>query len=102
MIFFLNAFLTPLFEFFNPKYLLLLVKRRFFTKGKTQRELNLIFENPPMNISLGYSHIFQTILITVFFAALFPLGAIISLFGIIITYIVDKVKFYLTKIVPFG
>jgi len=68
------------------------LKRKFFTKGKTQRELNLIFENPPMNISLGYSHIFQTILTTVFFAALFPIGAIISFLGIILTYIVDKVK----------
>lgn len=92
IIFVANSFITPLAEFFNPIYFLLLFKRKFLTKGKTQRELNLMFENPKMNISLGYSHIFQTILTTVFFAALFPLGSIISLFGLLLTYAVDKVK----------
>jgi len=86
--------LTPLLQYFDLIYYLTLLKRKYFTKGKTQRELNQIFENPPMNISLGYSHIFQTILTSVFFVALFPLGVIINLFGIIIYYIFDKVKYF--------
>ena len=89
-----NAVITPLFELFNPLYFYSLFQRRCLTKGKTQRELNRIFENPPMNISLGYSYIFQTILTSVFFVALFPLGAIISLFGIVFFYAVEKVKLF--------
>ncbi len=45
-----------------------------------------------MNISFGYSYIFQMILTSVFFEALFPLGSIIGLIGIILYYIIDKVK----------
>lgn len=92
IIFLSNSFLVPLAEYFNPLYYWLLFQRKYLTKGKTQRELNLIFENPPMNISLGYSHIFQTILTTVFFAALFPLGSIISFVGMLLTYFIDKVR----------
>lgn len=91
IIFISNALLPPTLELFNPMYFMLLIKRKFFTKGKTQRELNLIYENPPMNISFSYSHIFQTILTTVFFSALFTPGAIINFFGIVYLYIVDKV-----------
>lgn len=94
VIFLNNAFLTPLLRYFDPNYYLLLIKRKYFTKGKTQRELNQIYENPPMNISLGYSYIFQTILTSVFFVALFPAGVIISLFGILLYYVIDKVKLF--------
>ena len=84
--------MTPLLLYLDANYFISLLKRRFFTKGKTQRELNQLFENPPMNISFGYSYIFQMTLTSVFFVALFPLGVIISLFGIIFYYSIDKVN----------
>lgn len=90
VIFLNNAFLTPALKYFDVNYYLSLIKRKFCIKGKTQRELNQIFENPPMNISLGYSYIFQTILTSVFFVSLFPLGPIINLFGIVLYYFIDK------------
>lgn len=54
--------------------------------------MNLLFENPSMDMAYRYSYVYKTVLLTVFFVTLFPLCALISLVGMIFSYIIEKVK----------
>lgn len=55
-----------------------------------QRELNAMYENPSMEISYKYSWVAKTFLMTVFYLPLFPLGTIISIIGVILSYMIEK------------
>jgi len=92
IIFLSNSFFSPILVYVDFYYIYLLIKRRFFSTGLTQREMNLLFENPVMDISYKYSYIFRTILTSFFFVTLLPIGTVISFFGIIFSYIIDKVN----------
>lgn len=83
---------TPIVTYFDFSYIFLLIKRKYATKKFTQRQLNSLFENPEMDIAYKFSYIFKTILASFFFITLFPLGGLISLFGIFLSYIIEKVS----------
>ena len=66
--------------------------RKCASKNLTQRQLNALYENPQMDFAYRYSYIYKTILTSFFFITLFPLGALISLFGIFLCYVIEKVS----------
>ena len=64
----------------------------------SQRELNSYFENPDMRVSTQYSLLSKQIIMTFFYMPIFPLGAFITLIGVILNYIIEKFKcFYIYK-----
>ena len=50
----------------------------------TQGELNKIFENPSMDLSYKYSYFFNTLLTSLFYMSVFPLGIVFSILGLIL------------------
>ena len=97
-----NAILTPIlwtinFSFIYKKFKIFLIERKKklknYSHGKTQRELNELYEFPSMNIAEKYSYIYKTILITFFYMPIFPFGTIISLFGLFFGYFLEKYNF---------
>ena len=101
-IFLVNATITPIlwtlnFSFIYKKIRIFLIQRKMKFKdyyhGKTQRELNELYELPSMNIAEKYSYIYNTILMTFFYMPIFPFGAIISLFGLSFGYFLEKFNF---------
>jgi hypothetical protein len=94
----MNSITSPGMWLVNIFYYYSLYQRRSLEKHHhddeelimSQRELNKIYENPGMDISFKYSYIAKTFLLTVFYLPLFPLGAVISLFGIIFAYLIEK------------
>lgn len=79
----------------QPEYFIRLYQRWRLQRDKhtfnlNQQEANLIFEGPPVDIAEKYAHIQKTMLFTVFYASLLPVGILISLGGLIISYWVDK------------
>jgi hypothetical protein len=60
---------------------------------KTQKELNDIYELPDMDIAMKYSYLFKTILMTMFYLPIFPMGVPISLLGLILAYFLEKYNF---------
>lgn len=47
-------------------------------------------EDPPYEIGKRYAEILETMWFTFFYATLIPFGAFLSLFGIVLYYIIDK------------
>lgn len=99
IIFLSNAFASPFVWLANISYFLSLFKRKLIERKYghedpieeyTQKELNQLYENPNMEIFLKYSYISKTILMTLFYLPILPLGAVISIFGIGLAYIVEK------------
>jgi len=87
-----NSFVTPILTYIDFSYYFLIIRRKFVNvQNSSQRDLNALFENPQMDIALRYSYIFKTLLGALFFNTLFPLGGLIGLLGIFLTYIIDKV-----------
>jgi hypothetical protein len=62
----------------------------------TQRELNDIYEYPDMDISYKYSYIAKTFLMSAFYMPLLPVGVIISIIGIGLTFFIEKYNFLRT------
>ena len=60
---------------------------------KTQKELNDLYEYPDMDIASKYSFIYKTILMTMFYLPIFPLGVPISLLGLVLAYFLEKYNF---------
>lgn len=46
-----------------------------------------------MNIAMKYSYLFKTILMTMFYLPIFPIGVPISLLGLILAYYLEKYNF---------
>ena len=78
MIFLINSILVPLswtinISYFYKKFRIWLIERKEnpfdpdSNHGKTQRELNELYELPSMNIAEKYSYIFKTLLISFFY-----------------------------------
>ena len=59
----------------------------------TQKELNELYEYPDMDIASKYSYISKTLLMTMFYLPIFPLGVLISLIGLIVAYFLEKFNF---------
>jgi hypothetical protein len=85
---------TPILNLVDFSYFFLIIRRKFLSDKYSQRELNQLYENPALDIAYRYSYIFKTILISFFFITLFPLGGLISLVGILFSYLIEKVNFF--------
>jgi hypothetical protein len=105
IIFILNAFVNPILWCVKPDHILLYCKRKSVSqKGldkqipkTTQRELNVLFENPNVDFAFKFSYIFQTVLFTFFYLPLVPIGIVISMLGLMLSYLVEKhniLKYY--------
>ena len=96
-LFIVNAIVLPLPTFMVgycfKKFRIWLIKRKPENFCKTQRQLNEIYELPDMKISYKYSDVCQTLLMTFFYMPIFPLGAVISAIGLILTFICQKFYF---------
>jgi hypothetical protein len=103
MIFTINSFLVPIswtinFTYFYKKFRIWLIERKDDINldenhEKTQRELNELYELPSMNIAEKYSYIYNTLLISFFYISIFPLGIVISFFGLCLGYYLEKFNF---------
>lgn len=100
MFFFIsNAIATPLIYLFDYNYYIKLVKRtyiefKYITKKNpmehSQGELNKIYESIDMSIALKYAYLGKTLLMTMLYIELFPLGTIISFIGLVLFYLIEK------------
>ena len=101
MIFLLNSIYTPIrwtlnISFFRKKINICLLER---TKepdeehGKTQKELNDLYELPNMNISIKYSYVAKTLLMAFLYIPIFPFGIVISFFGFCLAFLLEKFNF---------
>ena len=100
-IFLINSFLNPLFWTINIKLIIKKIRIYFIERKedpnskhfKTQKELNDLYQYPDMDISAKYSYIFKTVLMSMFYLPIFPLGILISLLGLIFAYFLEKFNF---------
>ena len=101
VLFIVNALVAPLLWTFNLKYILHQIKIYFLEKNKdpdnshymTQRELNSLYELSDMKIAYKYSYIGKTLALTAFYLPIFPMGFIISCFGLFFGYILELFNF---------
>ena len=98
MLFLMNSFFTPLIWTLNISLIVKKIRIYFIEKNqymhfKTQKELNDIYELPDMNIAMKYSYLAKTILMTMFYLPIFPIGVPISLLGLIMAYFLEKYNF---------
>ena len=102
MKFIVNALVTPgmwtlSIGYFKKKILIYLCIERKRKKNEeinySQKELNDVYEYPPMNVSAKYSYFAKTILMSFFYIPIFPLGIIISFCGFMLAYWLEKYNF---------
>ena len=101
MMFLLNSIYTPIrwsldFSFFKKKIQICLLERMKNPDdehGRTQKELNDLYELPPMNIAIKYSYIAKTLLMAFLYIPIFPFGLIISFLGFALAYLLEKFNF---------
>ena len=98
MLFLVNSFFTPLIWTLNINLIIKRIKiyfieRKEYMHFKTQKELNDIYELPDMKIATKYSYLFKTLLMTMFYLPIFPIGVPISLLGFILAYFLEKYNF---------
>ena len=101
MMFLLNSIYTPIrwslnFSYFKKKIQICLLERMKNPDdehGKTQKELNDLYELPPMNIAIKYSYIAKTLLMGFLYIPIFPFGIIISFLGFGLAYLLEKFNF---------
>ena len=97
MKFLINAFVSPIMWTLSVSYYLKQIQICLYKKNilgsKTQKDLNTLFELPPMNVSAKYSYIFKTLLMSFLYIPIFPLGVIISFLGFLVAYWLEKINF---------
>ena len=60
----------------------------------TQEEAHEVFQLPEYDILTKYIYITSTMLFTVFYQPVIPIGSICTIVYLIITYYIDKVNFF--------
>ena len=97
MKFLVNAFVTTIMWTVNVGCVLKLFRRCIIERKDkihyNQKELNEIYELPPMNVAAKYSYIGKTLLMSFLYVPIFPLGLGISLLGFILGYWLEKYNF---------
>ena len=92
-----NSFVTPIMWTMDFTFFLKKIIQCFIEKKKihscTQNELNQLYELPDMKIAYKYSYLGKTFLMTFLFIPIFPMGILISLMGIILSYFLEKYNF---------
>ena len=95
--FLINSFITPIMWTINIKFVYKKIKQCIIEQkdkiNYNQKELNELYELQSMNISAKYSYLVKTVLMSFFFASVFPLGFGISLIGLIFAYWLEKFNF---------
>jgi len=95
VVFLITVVVGPLANLFNPWYFWRIYRRwKIQREGPncslTQREANLLFEGPPIDIAQCYANILKTVWVTAFYAPVLPIGIPISVVGLFISYWTDK------------
>lgn len=87
-----NAFVQPLVYLFSPLYMLKLCKMRKAEKDPylNQAEANLIWEGPEVDMAQRYANLMKTLIVTLAYAPILPMGILISIAGLIFEYWIDK------------
>ena len=101
MMFIINSIYTPIrwtldLSYFKKKIQIWWLERKKEPDeehGRTQKELNDLYELPPMNIAIKYSYVVKTLLMAFLYIAIFPLGIIISFLGFCLAYLLEKFNF---------
>ena len=98
----MNALLSPTLRLFDFAYFYKLCKQKSLIKkfinikrediNISQREANQIFEGPNFQLDNSFADLGKTSLLTFFFIPIFPCAVFISIFGLIYSYWVDKVR----------
>ena len=100
-LFLTNSFLKPIVWTLNISLIIKKIRIFFIERKKvpnsmhfkTQKELNDLYEYPEMDIASKYSYISMTLLMTMFYLPIFPLGVAITLLGLILAYFLEKFNF---------
>lgn len=94
-----NSIVTPLLVLVNPQYYINWLMRWHLTQKyeknnetmeHTQRELNEYFSDADMDLADKYSYIGQTLLMSILYIPLLPVGCLISLIGLSVFYFIEK------------
>jgi hypothetical protein len=87
-----NAFVAPLLYVLSPMYIIKRIKQRKAINNPLilQGEANLLWEEPQVDMPQRYANSFKTLIVTLSYAPILPLGILISIVGIIVQYWVDK------------
>ena len=101
VLFLTNAFIHPVVWTINISLIIKKIRIYFIERRKvpnamhfkTQKELNDIYELPSMEIASKYSYISMTILMTMFYLPIFPLGVPITMLGLVLAYFLEKYNF---------
>ena len=97
MKFLVNSFVTTIMWTINFGCVWKCIRRSIIEKkdkiSYNQKELNEIYELPPMNVAAKYSYIGKTLLMSFLYVPIFPLGLGISLLGFILGYWLEKYNF---------
>ena len=101
MMFLLNSIYTPIRWTLDISYFIKKIRIWWLERkkepdeehGKTQKELNELYELPPMNIAIKYSYVVKTLLMAFLYIAIFPLGIVISFVGFCLTFLLEKFNF---------
>ena len=95
--FLFNSFLTPIMWTMNFKFVIKKFKQCIIEQKEkisyNQKELNELYELQPMNVAVKYCYLIKTLLMSLIFAPIFPLGFGISLIGFIFAYWLEKFNF---------
>ena len=91
-----NSFFIPItwtinFDFFLKKLRRYIIKKK--KKHLPQNELNTLYELLDMDIASKYSYVAKTLLMTFFYLPIFPFGLLISCFGFLFAYFLEKYNF---------
>ena len=92
VMFFLNSAFVPLFWLVNPKHLLRKFRRKKYygRPDLTQREANNLMEQTSYDIGKRYAEVIEIMWFTSLYSSLIPIGAFVSLLGILMYYWVDR------------
>lgn len=87
-----NSLFVPLFWIVNPSYIYRKICQKI-NYGKhyyTQEEANKLMEAPHYDIGKRYAEVLEIMWFTFLYMSLIPIGGIISCFGLILYYWIDK------------
>ncbi|CAI2381184.1 unnamed protein product [Moneuplotes crassus] len=89
------CFIGPLLYLFDPAYLYKLYKIRSEKKKGaqsilTQRQANLLFEGPQVDMAQRYSNSMLLLSLAMMYSYLFPIIPVLALFGVIFQYQIEK------------
>ena len=95
--FLVNSFITLVMWTINFKFVYKKFKQCLIEQKEkinyNQKELNELYELQSMNITAKYSYLAKTLLLSFYFAPIFPLGFGISFIGFIFGYWLEKYNF---------